>query len=78
MSAREESSETERQLRLVVRLLSALLVKGMSRKESILTLVAAGLGPKEVADQLGVSANQVSVTVYEARQAVKRNPSAKS
>jgi hypothetical protein len=62
----------ERQLSLVVRLLSALLVKGMNRKDAILTLSGAGLAPREVAAQLGISANQVSVAIYDERKAAKK------
>jgi DNA-binding CsgD family transcriptional regulator len=59
-------------LDIVVRLLAASLVKGLTRKEAILALNAAGLAPKDVASVLGISSNQVSVTLYGARNEVHR------
>lgn len=62
----------ERRLDIAVRLLGAQLTTGMTRKDAILTLSAAGLAPKEVADMLGIKANQVSVALYDAKQAASK------
>jgi DNA-directed RNA polymerase specialized sigma24 family protein len=62
----------EQRLDTVVRLLAGLLTKGMLRKDAILTLSTAGLAPKEVATILGISGNQVSVALYEAKQATAK------
>jgi DNA-binding CsgD family transcriptional regulator len=62
----------EERLDRVVRLLAALVTKGMTRKEQILTLSGIGLQPKEIASILGISANQASVTIYDAKQAAAK------
>jgi DNA-directed RNA polymerase specialized sigma24 family protein len=69
----------EQRLDTVVRLLAGILTKGMSRKDAILALSAAGLAPKDVAAILDISGNQVSVALYDARQgaAKQAKPSAK-
>ncbi len=59
----------EERLDRIVQLLTAILTKGMTRKDAVLTLTAAGLAPKEIADILGLNGNQVSVVLYDARQA---------
>jgi DNA-directed RNA polymerase specialized sigma24 family protein len=73
-AAAEESAYAgmEKRLDIVVRLLAGLLTKGMTRKDAILTLSAAGLVPKEVAGVLGVTSNQVSVALYDAKQSGAR------
>jgi hypothetical protein len=63
------SAGVEERLDVVIRLLAAQLTKGMSRKEQILTLSAAGLAPKEVGAILGITGNQVSVALYDAKRA---------
>ncbi|MGQ0668294.1 MAG: hypothetical protein ACT4PO_01235 [Actinomycetota bacterium] len=65
----------EQQLDTVVRLLASMLTKDMTRKDAILTLSSAGLVPKDVASILGISSNQVSVALYDAKhQAAMRKP----
>ena len=49
-----------------------LVTKGMTRKEQILSLSGIGLQPKEIASILGISANQASVTIYDAKQAAAK------
>jgi DNA-directed RNA polymerase specialized sigma24 family protein len=61
----------EERLDRVVRLLAALVTKDMSRKDQILTLSGIGLQPREIAGILGISPNQASVTIYDAKQAAK-------
>lgn len=78
MTDRAALAGVEERLDHVVRLLAALVTKGMSRKEQIATLVAVGLAPKDVGSILGVTAHQVSVTVHDAKQASARaGPTAK-
>jgi DNA-binding CsgD family transcriptional regulator len=72
-----ELAGIKRSLDIAVRLLSAQLTRGMTRKEAILTLSGAGLGPKEVSDMLGISSNQVSVALYDAKQSGKRKQATK-
>jgi DNA-binding CsgD family transcriptional regulator len=67
-----EMAGVEHRLDVAVRLLAGLLTKGMTRKDAILTLSGAGLAPKEVAEMLGISANQVSVALYDAKQKAAR------
>lgn len=62
----------EERLDRVVRLLAALVTKGMTRKEQILALSGIGLQPKEIASILGISANQASVTIYNAKQSTAK------
>lgn len=76
-SAGSELDGIERRLDIAVRLLGAQLTRGMTRKEAILTLSGAGLTPKEVSEMLSISSNQVSVALYEAKQAAKRKTAAK-
>ena len=73
MSAAEPTATAgiEERLDRVVRLLAALVTKDLSRKDQILTLSAIGLQPKEIAGILGISANQASVTIYDAKQPAK-------
>jgi DNA-directed RNA polymerase specialized sigma24 family protein len=52
--------------------LALLLVKGMKNSEAIVSLSRAGFQPREVAELLGTSANTVSVTLYQAKQATKK------
>jgi DNA-directed RNA polymerase specialized sigma24 family protein len=82
MASRTDSGPyagVEQRLDLAVRLLASLLTKGMTRKEAILTLSGAGLPPKDVASILGISGNQVSVALYDAKHsaAKKAKPSPK-
>ncbi len=55
--------------------LALMLVKGMKSGEAILTLSRAGFQAREVAEMLGTSANTVSVTLYQAKQAGKKKKS---
>lgn len=77
MAAGKTSQESgldriQRGLDIAVRLLGAQLTLGMTRKEAILTLSGAGLTPREVADMLSISSNQVSVALYDAKQSAKK------
>lgn len=83
MAAGQTSQESgldriQRGLDIAVRLLGAQLTGGMTRKEAILTLSGAGLTPKEVADMLSISSNQVSVALYDAKQSAKKKTNKKS
>ena len=71
------TSGVEERLDVAVRLLAALLTKDMTRKDAILTLSGVGLAPKEVGRILGVSANSVSVALYDAKQAAAKKPPSK-
>ena len=73
-----EFAGLERRLDTVVRLLSAQLTKGMTKKDAILALSALGLTPKEVAGILDVSSNQVSVEVYQAKKKAKKSAKKKA
>jgi DNA-binding CsgD family transcriptional regulator len=68
----------EQRLDVLIHLLTAIVTKDMTRKEAVLTLAASGLQPKAIADVLGLTSNQVSVVLYDARQtAAKGEPKAK-
>jgi DNA-binding CsgD family transcriptional regulator len=71
MTGAESSDKAgiEERLDRIVHLLTALVTKDLSRKDSVLTLTAAGLAPKEIASILGLSGNQVSVVLYDTRHA---------
>jgi hypothetical protein len=62
----------QQRLDVVVSLLTAVVTKDMSRKDAVLTLTAAGLAPKDVAGVLGLTGNQVSVVLYETKQAAAK------
>lgn len=67
--------ERTRQLERIARLLGLLVIKGEGQTSKVLTLVAAGFTPAEVADLLGTTPNTVSVTVYqEAKRKAKPGP----
>lgn len=68
----------EQRLDTIIHLLTAIITKGMSRKESVLLLDAAGLAPKDIAAILGLKGNQVSVVLYDARQAASGGTKATS
>lgn len=59
----------EQRLDVIIQLLGAIVTKDMSRKDAVLKLSATGLPPKEVAAVLGLTSNQVSVVLYDAKQA---------
>ena len=61
---------------MIVHLLTAIVTRGMSRKDAVLTLTTAGLAPKDVAGVLGLTANQVSVVLYDAEQAAAKQTKA--
>ncbi len=63
-------------LDVIVHLLTAIVTKDMSRKDAVLTLTAAGLAPKDVAGVLRLTGNQVSVVLYDAKQAATKQPKA--
>lgn len=62
----------EERLDRIVHLLTAIVTKDMSRKDAVLTLTAAGLVPKDIAGILGLTGNQVSVVLYDAKQAAAK------
>ena len=59
----------EQRLDTIIHLLTAIITKDMNRKEAVLMLDTAGLAPKDIAGVLGLTGNQVSVVLYDARQA---------
>jgi hypothetical protein len=63
----------EERLDLIAHLLTAILTKDMSKKDAVLALSGAGLAPKDVAGILGLTRNQVSVILYDARQSAAKN-----
>jgi len=66
-----------RRLEPIVRLLGDLVTREMSRKDAILALSRMGMTPAEVAGVLGVSSNQVSVTLHGARKSAAKKRKAK-
>ena len=62
---------------MTVHLMTAIVTKDMSRKDAVLTLAAGGLAPKDIAGILGLTGNQVSVVLYDSRQAAKQTKTAK-
>ena len=62
----------EQRLDTIIHLLTAIITKDMDRKEAVLMLTAAGLAPKDVAGLLGLTSNQVSVVLYDSRQAAAK------
>ena len=56
------------QLELLVRLVAAILVDGKSKNQAIARLAEVGIPTKQIAEILHVSANRVSVTLYQARR----------
>jgi hypothetical protein len=66
------STGVEERLDVLIRLTAALLTKGSSKKDAILTLAALKLTPKGIAEILGATGNQVSVTIYGSRKAASR------
>lgn len=74
MSGTDQASMAgiEERLDRIVHLLTAIVRKDMSRKDAVVTLTAAGLAPKEIAGMLGLTGNQVSVVLYDAKQAAAK------
>jgi tRNA pseudouridine-54 N-methylase len=66
----------EQRLEVIVHLLTAIVTKDMSRRDAVLTLAAAGLAPKDAAGVLGITGNQVSVVLYDAKQAAAKQTKA--
>jgi len=71
-----DSSGIEERLDRIVHLLTAIVTKDMSRKDAVLTLTLAGLAPREIAGILGLTGNQVSVVLYDAKQAAAKEATA--
>ena len=67
----ETSDETLRELRLIRGLLSAQLTQGLLQKDAILTLTNAGMMPTEIAETIGTTPNNVSVTLSSLRKGGK-------
>lgn len=70
------TSGIEQRLDVIVHLLAAIVTKDMSRKDAVLRLAATGLAPKDIAGMLGLTPNQVSVVLYEAKQATAKQAKA--
>jgi hypothetical protein len=66
----------EQRLDTIIHLMTAVITKGMSRKDAVLTLSEAGLAPKDVAIVLGLTNNQVNVVLYDSRQAAAKDAKA--
>ena len=64
----EPNDETLHELRLIRGLLSAQLTQGLLQKDAILTLYNAGMIPLEIAETIGTTANNVSVTLSSLRK----------
>jgi hypothetical protein len=62
----------EQRLDVIIHLLCAIVTKDMARKEAVLKLSATGLPPKDVAGVLGLTTNQVSVVLYDAKPAAAK------
>ena len=62
----------EQRLDVIVHLLGAIVTKDMSRKDAVLKLSATGLAPKDIAGVLGLTSNQVSVVLYDAKPAMAK------
>lgn len=73
-----ENQELVDKINILIRLMALDLCEGKSQKEQIVLLSNAGIGPKEIADMLGTTANTVSVTLAGARKAKKVRPSKSS
>lgn len=76
MTATDTTSKTgiEQRLDVIIHLLGAIVTKDMNRKDAVLKLSATGLPPKDVAGVLGLTPNQVSVVLYDAKQAAANAP----
>ncbi len=57
-----------RDITLIKNLLSHILIQGKQQNEAIKALSNAGLEPKEIADILGTSSNNVSVVLYQSKK----------
>lgn len=64
----EPNEETLRELRLIRGLLSAQITKGLLQKDAILALSNAGMMPAEIAETIGTTPNNVSVTLSSLRK----------
>lgn len=60
------------ELKKTNKLLGVLVTKGHTPGEKILMLAQVGLTPKEISETLGVSANLVSVTIYNDKKKTKK------
>ena len=72
----DEADPVVERLDVMIKLLAGSLTRGMSRKDAVLALSASGLAPKEVAAILGLSGQQVSVVLYDAKQAAAKSTKA--
>lgn len=66
------STGVEERLDVLIRLTAAQLTRGMTKKDAILTLAGLNLAPKEIAEILGATGNQVSVTIYGSKKTRKK------
>ena len=72
MTADDARTPVEQRLDVIIHLLGAIVTKDMSRKDAVLKLTATGLGTKDVAGVLGLTTNQVSVVLYDAKPAEEK------
>ena len=69
MFSSNESTNNEilSEIRRTNKLLALIATQGKTQAEKIIILRQLGLGPKEISDTIGVSANVVSVTIHNAK-----------
>lgn len=64
----ETEDETIKHLKGIVRLLTILVTKDMTRREQIQLLSSVGYAPKDIAELIGTTPNTVSVTLSALRR----------
>jgi hypothetical protein len=67
-----DANGIEERLDLIARLLTLILTKDMTKKEAVLTLSRAGFAPKDLGAVLGMTSQQASVILYDAKQAATK------
>jgi DNA-binding CsgD family transcriptional regulator len=78
-ASKENDDPILQRLDTLIRLQGRIAVAQLAtQKEKILFLSSTGLGPKEIGEILGVSANSVSVALVNARKAAEKGAKAKS
>lgn len=68
-------SGVEERLDTVIKLLGAILTQGQNQTDSVKALSKFGLAPKQVAEILGVTPHQVSVTLHRTKSTKKKRKS---
>ncbi len=64
----KDAQELLKKIDLLTRLFAIQLVNGKTQKEQIRLLSIAGMGPSEISDLLGTTANTVNVTLSALRK----------